>query len=256
MLREYCSTPFLAAIAVVPLVLGQFVPPPTDLKTAKGYADISIRYKQVPTGICEQNPKVKSFSGYADVADDQHIFWWFFEARNVDPATAPLTVWINGGPGASSMIGLFQENGPCGVDSDGNIFNNPYSWSNVSNMIYIDQPTQTGFSYSIPIPGYTDDEGTIIALPDNSCPDYAASTGTCGTYSYPNITLTANSTAAAAPNLWATLQGFMVFCLSIWGSDSDANCCHRAPFRSTHAMVFTLHRKATVDIMDQCLAST
>ena len=207
MLRLF--SPGLAAIVAVPAVLAQFVSPPTDLKTAKGYADISVRYKQVPAGICEQNPKVKSFSGYADVAEDQHIFWWFFEARNVDPATAPLTVWINGGPGSSSMIGLFQENGPCTVDSDGNVLDNPYSWSNVSNMIYIDQPTQTGFSYSIPIPGYTDDDGAVITLPGNDCPDYAASTGTCGTYSYPNITLTANSTAGAAPNFWKTLQGFM-----------------------------------------------
>lgn len=79
---------------------------------------------------------------------------WFFEARNQDPKDvctntprtevlyygliiiqAPLTVWINGGPGASSMVGLFQELGPCGVDSDGNLYNNPYSWSNASNMV-------------------------------------------------------------------------------------------------------------------------
>lgn len=33
------------------------------------------------------------------------------------------------------MIGLFQELGPCGVDQDGNVYNNPYSWSNVSNMV-------------------------------------------------------------------------------------------------------------------------
>ena len=35
------------------------------------------------------------------------------------------------------MIGLFQENGPCGVDPNGSVFNNPYSWSNASNMIFI-----------------------------------------------------------------------------------------------------------------------
>ena len=124
------------ALAITPLAVAQFVPAPTDLKTVQGYAGINVRYKQVPTGICELDPSVKSFAGYADVEENQHIFFWFFEARNQDPSTAPLTVWINGGPGSSSMIGLFQENGPCGIDADGNVVNNPYSWSNASNMIF------------------------------------------------------------------------------------------------------------------------
>jgi hypothetical protein len=195
------AVPLLAAGAVA-----QFVPAPTDLITKKGYADINVRYKQVPSGICELDPNVKSYSGYADVDDDQHIFWWFFEARNGDPTEAPLTVWINGGPGSSSMIGLFQELGPCGVGPDMKPFNNPYSWTNVSNMLFIDEPTTVGLSYSIPIPAYKDDSGYIIQLPNNTCPDYAQSYGTCGTYSKPNHTLTANSTESAAPNMWKTLQ--------------------------------------------------
>lgn len=117
---------FFAAISSV--AQSQFVPAPTDLTSTTGYYDLNVRWKQVPDGICETTPGVKSYSGYVDIEEHQHIFWWFFEARNADPTTAPLTVWINGGPGSSSMIGLFQELGPCGVGPDGEIYNNPYAW--------------------------------------------------------------------------------------------------------------------------------
>lgn len=85
-ISKLSTVPLLAASA-----LAQFVPAPTDLITKEGYAGINVRYKEVPAGICELNPNVKSYSGYADVDDNQHIFWWFFEARNEDPTTAPLT---------------------------------------------------------------------------------------------------------------------------------------------------------------------
>lgn len=188
-------------------VPAQFVPAPTDLTTVTGYLNQTIRYKEVPCGICETIPGVKSYSGYVDVAEDQHIFFYFIEARNQDPSDAPLTIWLNGGPGDTSMVGLFSENGPCYIDGNYNVQFNPYSWNNVSNMIYIDQPTQVGFSYSIPVPGYTNADGYIVVLPDETCPDYAQ--GSCGTYSYANFSLTADSTPSAAPNVWRTLQGFM-----------------------------------------------
>jgi hypothetical protein len=89
-MAKYATVPLLAASIVV----GQFVPAPTDLTTKEGYAGINVRYKQVPEGICELDPNVKSYSGYADVGKDQHVFWWFFEARNQDPSDAPLTVWV------------------------------------------------------------------------------------------------------------------------------------------------------------------
>ncbi|KAH8666912.1 Alpha/Beta hydrolase protein [Xylariales sp. PMI_506] len=198
-----------AAVLLSSPVVAQFVSPPTDLITQEGSAGINVRYKEVPTGICETDPNVRSYSGYADVGENEHIFWWFFEAREKDPLEAPLTVWINGGPGSSSMIGLFQELGPCGIDIDGNVYNNPYSFSTVSNMLFIDQPATVGLSYTIPVPGYFDDDYNFYELPNNTCPDYAQAYGTCGTYSSSDISLVPNTTLGAAPNMWKTLQGFM-----------------------------------------------
>lgn len=106
------------------------------------------------------------------------------------------------------MVGLFSENGPCWVDYDGNLQFNEYSWSNASNMLYLDQPTDTGFSYSIPVNAYTSADGYIITLPDATCPTYAPA-DSCGTLSSANVSLTANSTPSAAPDVWAALQGFV-----------------------------------------------
>ncbi|KAF2200356.1 putative carboxypeptidase S1 [Delitschia confertaspora ATCC 74209] len=100
------------------------------------------------SGICEKTPGVKQYSGYLSVGTNMNMWFWFFEARN-NPTTAPLAAWFNGGPGCSSMIGLFQENGPCkfNVGSSNVPVNNTNSFNNYANMIYIDQPIGVGFSY-------------------------------------------------------------------------------------------------------------
>ncbi|KAK2071509.1 hypothetical protein P8C59_005928 [Phyllachora maydis] len=174
-----------------------------------GHAGVNVRYKQVPSVICEMDPNVKSFSGYADVGKDQHIFFWMFEARNQDATQAPLTVWLNGGPGASSMLGLFQEMGPCGIDPNGNPYNNPYSFTNLSNVLFIDQPVGTGLSYSVPVNGYIDPiTGRLLGLANaTGCPDFAG--GNCGTFPSWDLEKYPNSTDASAPAFWKTLQGFM-----------------------------------------------
>ena len=99
------------------------------------------------SGICETTKGVKQHSGYLSVGEGMNMWFWFFEARK-DAANAPLTAWFNGGPGCSSMIGLFQEHGPCQFYNNANTpTNNKYSWNEYSNMIYIDQPVGVGFSY-------------------------------------------------------------------------------------------------------------
>ena len=91
---------------------------------------------------------VAQYSGFTNLTTgDKHYFSWAFESRN-DPATDPVILWMTGGPGCSSEVALFGENGPCKVNEDGTATTpNPYSWNNNATLIYVDQPTGTGFSY-------------------------------------------------------------------------------------------------------------
>jgi cathepsin A (carboxypeptidase C) len=61
---------------------------------------------------------------------------------------APLMVWLQGGPGGSSLVGMLAENGPCLIKADFNDTQyNPYSWTESYNVLYLDQPVGVGFSY-------------------------------------------------------------------------------------------------------------
>ncbi|KAG8880224.1 hypothetical protein FRB97_000993 [Tulasnella sp. 331] len=98
------------------------------------------------SGVCETTPGVHTVSGYIDVNNNENYFSWFFSSRQTTKASiAPLVLWFNGGPGSSSMIGLFQENGPCKVNSDEQTTTiNHSSWNAVANVMYIDQPIGAG----------------------------------------------------------------------------------------------------------------
>ena len=104
------------------------------------------------------------------------------------------------------MIGLFQELGPCKIDSNLRPYDNPNSWTNVTNMLFIDQPTQVGFSYSVPAQICTNSSKTDA---DPPCPSCSPNATKCGTWSRPDLNLTAHSTIEAAPGFWKTMQGFM-----------------------------------------------
>lgn len=95
--------------------------------------------------ICDS---VQQYSGYYKLTTgDKNYFYWAFESRN-DPANDPVVLWMTGGPGCSSEVALFGENGPCHVNADGTgTTTNPYSWNSNATLIYIDQPAGTGFSY-------------------------------------------------------------------------------------------------------------
>lgn len=118
------------------------------------------------SGICESTPRVNQYSGYLSVNNTLNMFFWFFEARQ-SPTTAPLGMWLTGGPGCSSMMALFVENGPC-YFPDANSTEpviNPFSWNTVANMLYIDQPGQSGFRYvSFSLPNSAHPSLSIVSL--------------------------------------------------------------------------------------------
>ncbi|KAG1740434.1 Alpha/Beta hydrolase protein [Suillus paluster] len=109
-----------------------------------------IRYVK-NSGICETTPHVTQISGYIDVGTNMSMWFWFFESRN-SPEKAPFTLWLNGGPGCSSMIGLFRENGPCSVNADRNsITLNPYRY-----------PIGAGFSYGTGLVNSTEEAAPFV----------------------------------------------------------------------------------------------
>ena len=78
------------------------------------------------------------------------MFFWFFPALE-SPETAPVVIWLQGGPGTSSMFGALKLHGAVltTVDGDNNLTGveaNPNTWARRHNMLYIDNPVGAGHS--------------------------------------------------------------------------------------------------------------
>merc|ERR1719410_2204435 len=77
------------------------------------------------------------------------VFYWFVQsmAEKKDTST-PLLIWLNGGPGASSLTGLLAENGPFRIKTGGKELEFfEYTWAKYYHMLFVDNPIDTGFSF-------------------------------------------------------------------------------------------------------------
>mmetsp|Transcript_10802 Transcript_10802/g.15819 ORF Transcript_10802/g.15819 Transcript_10802/m.15819 type:complete len:754 (+) Transcript_10802:34-2295(+) len=96
---------------------------------------------------------LESYTGYIDIEGRKggKLFYWFVGAPE-NPEQKPLMLWLNGGPGCASMIGMFEQNGPfrCEpidkVTKIKKIKKFDQSWIHHANMLYIDQPVGAGYS--------------------------------------------------------------------------------------------------------------
>ncbi|PIA29455.1 hypothetical protein AQUCO_06000063v1, partial [Aquilegia coerulea] len=104
-------------------------------------------------------------TGYVSVGEsnDVQLFYYFVKSENT-PTKDPLILWITGGPGCSVLTALAFEIGPLHLkiaEYDGSLPTlelNPNSWTRVANILFLDSPVGTGFSYSRSFQGsYTTD---------------------------------------------------------------------------------------------------
>ncbi|KAI0681923.1 Alpha/Beta hydrolase protein [Cytidiella melzeri] len=97
------------------------------------------------------------------------LFFWVFEKENgsltSNSSEDPWGIWLNGGPGLLSMLGLFFKNGPLHVADDYSLFSNNNSWDKLTDYIWIDQPVDVGFG--------TVDQNSFVPDEDQMAIDFA-----------------------------------------------------------------------------------
>ena len=130
------STVLLATLSWLPTTTAQKPLP----KTAADYYISSL--PGAPT------PLLKQYAGHMEITPEHHgnLFFWLYQNRHIGDRQRTV-IWLNGGPGCSSMDGALMEIGPYRVQEDGNLRYNNGSWDEFANVLFVDNPVGTGFSF-------------------------------------------------------------------------------------------------------------
>ena len=124
-----------------------------ELKMNSGFIEVNQTANGRYTAHCHSLfPFSSSINTIIDLHDDSNrlyysMFYWLVHSMNAK-ADTPLLIWLNGGPGASSLTALFAENGPFRINTEKlslHFFN--ATWAKYYHMLFIDNPIGTGFSY-------------------------------------------------------------------------------------------------------------
>ncbi|XP_060810413.1 uncharacterized protein LOC106143604 [Amyelois transitella] len=108
-------------------------------------------------------PDMDSYAGYLTVNKEYNanLWFWYFPVADQNVSETPLILWLQGGPGASSLYGLFTEIGPFFVTEDKTLEEIKYSWGKNHSLLFIDNPVGTGFSFTDDDRGYATNQTTI-----------------------------------------------------------------------------------------------
>ncbi|XRB07361.1 serine carboxypeptidase [Pycnococcus provasolii] len=104
-------------------------------------------------------PPTPTYSGFlpgVDPGTNLH-YWLATSSAEGVAASVPLVIWLNGGPGSSSLLGMLQEHGPLLVNASGGLMENPYAWTTLANVVAIESPAGVGYSYCAAMANRTGD---------------------------------------------------------------------------------------------------
>ncbi|KAJ6441609.1 40S ribosomal protein S19 [Purpureocillium lavendulum] len=123
-----------------------------DGPVAKQFANSNTtKYAINGTGIPDVDFDIgEAYAGQMSISEDLNgpdkFYFWFQPSPN-PAAKKEIVIWLNGGPGCSSLEGFLQENGPFlwqyGTYKP---VPNPWGWHHLTNMLWVEQPINTGFS--------------------------------------------------------------------------------------------------------------
>ncbi|CAI5473007.1 unnamed protein product [Closterium sp. Yama58-4] len=154
-LRGKNATRLSLAQLLLPLLLS-LVLPYAKGAAAQGRPDAVTKLPGQPASA----PKFNQSAGYITVDGRKAYFYWLVEAIS-QPDSKPLLLWLNGGPGCSSVgCGLFEEVGPWRVASKAGaaLLYNRYAWNRLVNIVFLESPVGVGYSYSTDSADYTTDD--------------------------------------------------------------------------------------------------
>jgi len=75
------------------------------------------------------------------------LHYWYAQSDAATAAQLPVVLWLNGGPGSSSILGMLQELGPLLINATGGLMRNPYSFTKQANLLILESPGGVGYSY-------------------------------------------------------------------------------------------------------------
>lgn len=162
------------------------------------------------------------------------LFYWYHEATE-NPEEKPLVLWLNGGPGCSSLGGMFTELGPFVLNAKLGVSLNPFSFNRAANIIFLEQPAGVGYSYpNLPANDTTTAIDTDLALrhflrdhPELEGRDFYVMGESYGGHYVPNTVKQIQMSNAALPggsNAKINIKGFAVGNgYTDWRLDFNAN---------------------------------